>query len=123
VHSVLQVEKTLKALEHVLRKRVLRRYVMTRFDSRRKMSHQIYNELKARLGDEVCNARITENVSVAESPASKRDVFAHSPDSRGAKDYEALLEELVNAGFIERREPEVVTEFPVTALLHPAVSI
>src|SRR4249920_1564220 len=92
VHSVFQVEKTLRALEHVLRKRVMRRYVMTRFDSRRKMSHQIYDELKARLGEDVCETRITENVSVAESPASKKDVFAHSPDSRGSKDYEALLD-------------------------------
>ena len=116
-----QVEKTLKALEHVLRKRVMRRYVMTRFDGRRKMSHQIYNELKARLGDEVCKIRITENVSIAESPASLKDVFTHAPDSRGALDYEALLEELVSVGFIERREPEVVTESPVTAFLRPAV--
>ncbi len=106
VHSVLQVEKTLKALEHVLRRRVLRRYVMTRFDGRRKMSHDIYNELKARLGDEVCNTRITENVSIAESPASKKDVFTHAPDSRGAKDYEALLEELIAAGFIEARNQD-----------------
>jgi chromosome partitioning protein len=44
-----------------------------------------------------------ENVSVAESPASKKDVFAHSPDSRGAQDYEALLNELVDSGFIEAR--------------------
>ena len=123
VHSVHQVEKTLKALEHVLKKRVPRRYVMTRFDGRRRMSHQIYDELKARLGEEVCDTRITENVSVAESPASKKDVFAHSPDSRGAKDYEALLEELIGVGFIERREPEVITESPVTAFLHPAVAI
>jgi chromosome partitioning protein len=108
VHSVFQVEKTLKALEHVLRKRVMRRYVMTRFDARRKMSHQIYTELKARLGDEVCNIRITENVGIAESPASKKDVFTHSPDSRGARDYEALLQELVDIGFIERRDPQVV---------------
>ena len=123
VQSVHQVEKTLKALEHVLRKRVPRRYVMTRFDGRRKMSHQIYDELKARLGDDVCNTKITENVSIAESPASKKDVFAHSPDSRGAKDYEMLLEELVDAGFVERRAPEVISESPVTAFLRPAASI
>jgi chromosome partitioning protein len=121
MQSVHQVEKTLKALEHVLRKRVPRRYVMTRFDGRRKMSHQIYDELKARLGDDVCDTKITENVSIAESPASKKDVFAHSPDSRGAKDYEMLLEELVEAGFVERRAPEVITESPVTAFLRPAV--
>jgi chromosome partitioning protein len=95
VQSVSQVEKTLKALEHVLKKRLPRRYVITRFDGRRKMSRQIYDELKARLGDDVCTTRISENVSIAESPASKKDVFAHSPESRGAQDYEALLEELI----------------------------
>ena len=121
VHSVFQVEKTLRALEHVLKKRVMRRYLMTRFDSRRKMSHQIYDELKERLSDEVCETRITENVSIAESPASKRDVFAHSPDSRGALDYEALLQELVQVGFIEKREPEVVTESPVRDFLRSPV--
>jgi chromosome partitioning protein len=121
VHSVFQVEKTLRALEHVLKKRVMRRYVMTRFDSRRKMSHQIYDELKERLSDEVCETRITENVSIAESPASKKDVFAHSPESRGALDYEALLEELVQVGFIEKREREVVTESPVKDFLRSPV--
>ncbi|HYN26908.1 MAG TPA: ParA family protein [Burkholderiales bacterium] len=103
VQGVHQVEKTFRALEHVLKKRVLRRYVITRFDGRRKMSHQIFEELKARYGDEVCDTRISENVSVAESPASKKDVFAHSPDSRGAQDYEALLNDLVDSGFIEAR--------------------
>jgi len=103
VQGVHQVEKTFRALEHVLKKRVLRRYVITRFDGRRKMSHEIFEELKARYGDEVCDTRISENVSVAESPASKKDVFAHSPDSRGAQDYEALLNELVDSGFIEAR--------------------
>jgi chromosome partitioning protein len=123
VHSVFQVERTLRALEHVLRKRVMRRYVMTRFDGRRKMSHEIYDELKERLGDEVCDTRITENVGIAESPAHGKDVFTHAPDSRGALDYGALLDELVNAGFIERREPEVVAESPVTAFLRATVAL
>jgi len=102
---------------------VMRRYVMTRFDGRRKMSHEIYDELKERLGDEVCDTRITENVGIAESPAHGKDVFTHAPDSRGALDYGALLDELVNAGFIERREPEVVAESPVTAFLRATVAL
>jgi chromosome partitioning protein len=106
VQGVHQVEKTLKALEHVLKRRMLRRYVVTRFDARRKMSHQIYEELKSRHGDDVCGTRITENVSVAESPAVKKDVFAHAPESRGAQDYEALLDELVATGFVEPRAQE-----------------
>lgn len=109
VHGVMAVEKTLKALENVLKKRVLRRYVITRFDSRRKMSHEIYDELRSRYGEEVCSTRISENVAVAESPASEKDVFAHSPGSRGAADYEALLHELIATGFIENRD-----SFPAT---------
>jgi chromosome partitioning protein len=105
VHGVMAVEKTLKALEHVLKKRVYRRYVVTRFDSRRKMSHEIFSSLKERYVGEICTTRISENVAIAESPAATKDVFAHAPDSRGAADYDALLEELVTSGFIENREP------------------
>ena len=96
-----QLENTLRALEHVLKKRVQRRYLLTRFDARRRMSHDIAAQLAERFGAELCATRITENVSVAESPARGRDIFAHAPDSRGAKDYEALLEELLASGFWE----------------------
>ena len=101
VKAVAEVEKTLKALEHVLKRRVVRRFVMTRFDVRRKMSHQIFEELKARLGHELCNTRVSENVSLAESPATLSDIFAHAPASKGASDYESLIEELMSDGFLE----------------------
>ncbi len=95
-----QLERTLRALEHVLKKRVERRYVITRFDSRRKMSWDIDRSLRERYGNEVCETRITENVSVAESPSFNRDVFAHAPESRGAKDHAQLLAELEATGFL-----------------------
>ena len=98
VKGVLQVEKTLKALEHVFKRRLPRRFVVTRFDTRRRMSHDIYREIKERFGDDLCETKISENVSVAESPAANEDVFAHAPGSRGAQDYDALLDELVQNG-------------------------
>lgn len=101
VKGVMQVEKTLKALEHVLKKRLPRRYVVTRFDSRRNMSWQIYQSIQERFGDELCKTRISESVSVAESPASNKDVFTHAPGSRGAQDYDALMDELVATGFVD----------------------
>jgi chromosome partitioning protein len=101
LRGALQLENTLRALEHVLKNRVERRYLLTRFDARRRMSHDIAAQLQERFGSELCRTRITENVSVAESPARGRDVFRHAPDSRGAKDYEALLEELLSEGFLQ----------------------
>jgi len=98
--GALQMERTLKALEQVLKRRVPRRYLITRYDARRRMSVDIERQLRERYGNEVCATRIAENVSLAESPASHRDVFAHAPSSRGARDYADLLEELVGAGFL-----------------------
>jgi chromosome partitioning protein len=85
----------------VLKHRVERRYLLTRFDARRKMSHDIAGQLTARFGAEVCETRITESVGLAESPAQGKDIFAHAPNSKGAQDYEALLQELLTTGFLE----------------------
>jgi chromosome partitioning protein len=91
----------LRALEHVLKRRVERRYLLTRFDSRRRMSHDIAGQLASRFGAELCQTRIAETVSIAESPALGKDIFSHAPDSRGAQDYAGLLEELLSSGFLE----------------------
>jgi len=101
LRGALALDHTLKALEHVFKHRVERRYLLTRFDARRRMSHDIANQLASRFGAEVCETRITESVGIAESPAMGKDVFAHAPNSRGAQDYEALLNELLKTGFLE----------------------
>ncbi|MDP1536200.1 MAG: ParA family protein [Burkholderiales bacterium] len=101
MQGAVQMERTLKALEQVLKRRVPRRYLMTRYDARRRMSVDIERQLRERYGDEVCVTRIAENVSLAESPASNQDVFEHAPASSGARHYTELLEELIAAGFID----------------------
>lgn len=101
VKGALQLENTLRALEHVLKKRVERRYLLTRFDTRRRMSHDIAAQLTERFGAELCETRVGESVGLAESPARGRDIFSHAPQSRGAQEYEQLLEELLSTGFWE----------------------
>ncbi len=100
VKGALQVEKTLNALGPVLKKRIERRYVITRFDARRKMSWDIFTTFKERFGAEMCETRIAESVSLAESPFAETDVFNHAPGSRGALDYQALYDELKANDFL-----------------------
>jgi len=108
LRGAVALDHTLKALEHVLKHRVERRYLLTRFDARRRMSHDIATQLSTRFGAEVCETRITETVGLAESPAQGKDIFAHAPNSRGAQDYEALLQELLTTGFLETEpKPQV----------------
>jgi chromosome partitioning protein len=99
--GALQIAKTLNALEPVLKRRINRRYLLTRFDGRRRMAWDVLRTVEENFGGEVCHTRIAENVSLAESPAFGKTVFDHAPNSRGAHDYDELLEELLASGFID----------------------
>jgi chromosome partitioning protein len=97
-----QVERALNALEPVFKRRLPRRYVLTRYDARRRMSAAVVARMEQSLrADEVCATRIRENVRLAESPAVGLDIFRHAPGSRGARDYADLFEELLGAGLME----------------------
>lgn len=100
MRGAVQIERTLKALEPVLKRRMERRYLLTRFDRRRRMSFEVQERMREQFGNDVCETTISENVAVAEAPALNRDVLTHAPHSRGAKDYMALVEELTATGFL-----------------------
>lgn len=99
LQSVNKLDLALKALEGPLNRKFEKRIVLTRFDSRRKLSFDIYDKLKERYGEQLCETRIVENVALAASPAQAKDVFAFAPSSPGARDYAALTLELVEKGF------------------------
>jgi chromosome partitioning protein len=95
------IDHALNALEPVLKRRLPRRYLLTRFDVRRRMCATIAEQLVAEFGAaDILETRIAENVSLAESPWAKTDVFEHAPASRGANNYEALLAELLGSGLV-----------------------
>ena len=95
------INQALSALEPVFRRRLPRRYLLTRFDGRRRMCATIAAPMTAEFGPaDVCTTQIAENVSLAESPWVKKDVFAHAPASRGAQHYLALLDELLGTGLM-----------------------
>jgi chromosome partitioning protein len=100
MRGAMQIDRTLKALEPVLKRRIERRYLLTRFDRRRKMSYEVQKQMSEAFGADLCATAIIENVSLAEAPSHGRDIFSHAPKSQGAQDYQALLDELVAGGLV-----------------------
>ena len=98
-HGVNRLDSALNVLEKKLQRTFERRIVVTRFDSRRKLSYDIYDKLKQRYGNLVCKTRIGETVALAASPMHGLDVFAFAPQSPGAADYKLLAAELMESGF------------------------
>ena len=99
--GVHRLDAALNILEKKLKRKFERRIVVTRFDSRRKLSFDIFDKLKERYGSQVCQTRIGENVALATSPMHGLDIFAFAPNTPGAADYKALTIELMKSGFFE----------------------
>lgn len=99
MQSVNRLDLALKALEAPLQRKIEKRIVLTRFDARRKLSYDIYDQLQERYGKALCDTRVVENVALAASPTLAQDVFTYAPSSPGARDYAKLTLELFESGF------------------------
>ena len=99
LQGVNRLDSALNVLEIKLKRKIPRRILVTRFDSRRKLSYEIYDKLKNQYGDLICNTRIGENVSLATSPMYGQDVFEYDARCTGSADYQALTKELWGSGF------------------------
>lgn len=69
--------------------------IATMFDSRKVLNRDVVETITKYFGKMVFNTRIRDNVALAEAPAQRKDIFAYSPNSPGAKDYLALCKEIV----------------------------
>ena len=67
---------------------------LTRYDSRKVLNKQMFEFIKEEYPDEILETVIRENISLAETPLAKQDIFSYAPDSNGAKDYESLVKEV-----------------------------
>jgi len=101
MQGVHRLDSALNVLEKKLNRKFERRIVVTRFDSRRKLAYDMFDKVKDRYGDLVCNTRIGENVALATSPMHGLDIFAYGPNTPGAADYMALTTELMKSGFFD----------------------
>jgi chromosome partitioning protein len=89
-----QIAHALDALEPVLKRRVPRRFLLTRFDRRRKMCTEVRLQMVQHYTTDVCETLIHENTAVATSPSLRQDIFTYQPTCSGAKEYEELYHEL-----------------------------
>ena len=101
LQGAVKAEKTFTAIEPFLKRPVIRRYLMTKFDRRRNMSSTVHRQAIEAFGEKVLNTLIFENVAIAESPNHQQDIFSFNPQSTGATAYMALLNELISQKLVD----------------------
>ncbi len=71
-----------------------RRYVMTMYDRRTKLSREVVQDVRAHFGAEVVRSVIPRSVRLAEAPGFGRTIFEHDPNGAAASAYRMLSEEI-----------------------------
>jgi chromosome partitioning protein len=77
----------------------VRGLLLTMFDSRTNLSHQVGEEVRGYFADKVFTTVIPRNVRLSEAPSHGQSILTYAPHSQGAQAYQALAEELVSADF------------------------
>jgi chromosome partitioning protein len=72
--------------------------VITMFDSRNRISHQVVEEIRAHFPDKLFRTIIRRNVRLSESPSYGKPICLYDAPSTGAQDYRDLAKELISRG-------------------------
>jgi len=72
--------------------------VITMFDSRNRLSHQVVEDIRAHFPDKLFQTIIRRNVRLSESPSYGKPICLYDASSTGAQDYRDLAKELISRG-------------------------
>ena len=70
--------------------------LLTFVESRARLSNQIQEQMRDFFGDLVLATVIHRTIKLAEAPSAGESVMTYAPDSKGAAEYTALAEEILN---------------------------
>jgi len=69
--------------------------VLTMYDSRLRLSRQVFDEVKRYFGEKVFETVIQRNVKVSEAPSYGKPIILYDATSTGARNYMSLASELI----------------------------
>lgn len=79
--------------------------LLTMFDARNNLSHQVIDEVRRHFPGQVCETIIPRNVRLSEAPSHGKPGILYDVGSRGVQAYIALAEELVKRWKLDARAP------------------
>jgi chromosome partitioning protein len=70
-------------------------FVLTMYDSRLRLSNQIYDEVKKHFGEMVFSTVIQRNIKLSEAPSYGQPVLLYDPESKGSLNHMQLAQEII----------------------------
>lgn len=70
-------------------------FLLTKYDTRKKMNRQVWEQMIGEFGNKVFDTRIRSNIALAQAQEMGIDIFTFNPRCNGAVDYEKFTQELL----------------------------
>jgi len=94
-----QLMQTIRLVQQELNPElVLNGILLTMFDGRNNLCHQVSDEIRDHFGDKVFRTVVPRNVRLSEAPSYGQPVLMYDIGSRGAQAYMALAQEVLTGG-------------------------
>jgi chromosome partitioning protein len=98
-----QLLKTIRLIKQALNPRLeIEGILLTMFDSRNNLSHQVAEEVRTHFKDKVFRTIIPRNIRLSEAPSHGKPVILYDVHSRGAESYLSLAREIMANGKNDR---------------------
>ena len=97
-----QLLKTIRLIKQALNPRLeIEGILLTMFDGRNNLSHQVADEVKSHFKDKVFKTIIPRNIRLSEAPSHGKPVLLYDIHSKGAESYLNLAREIMGNGKID----------------------
>jgi chromosome partitioning protein len=97
-----QLLKTIRLIKQSLNPRLeIEGILLTMFDSRNNLSHQVADEVRKHFRDKVFRTIIPRNIRLSEAPSHGKPVLLYDIHSKGAESYLNLASEIMTNGKID----------------------
>lgn len=96
MHGVAQLLRTIKKVKETLNpKLTIEGVLVTMFDSRTKLAHDVLGEVVNTFKNIVYKSVIPRNIKISESSIEGKSIFEHDPNGDGAKKYDEFVREVL----------------------------
>lgn len=79
--------------------------IVSQYEARTTLHRQMRDGIQQRFGAAVFNTPVRKGIAIAEAQAAGMDIFTYAPESAGAQDYRAVVEEFLQRFPAPQRKP------------------
>lgn len=115
-----QLVSTASLIQGALNPRLsLEGILLTMFDARNNLAHQVSDEVRKHFGDKLFRTVIPRNVKLSEAPSHGKPVLLYDIESKGARAYLEATKEIIERNMPKQERPLAAEILPAPAATSP----